>query len=216
MTTRETTDETARETAPFETAEVRWFAPGPIPDAVAAWFDALGPAAAPASRTDRYLVPVSADEPGVKLREGRLEVKQRVRSLGPEVLGAAEGVVETWRKWGLALAPHAAAPSAASGWVDVEKTRRLRGFALDAGGALAPVPPEDQYADGAVALELSTLVVEGAAFWSVCLEANGADEAARLGTLRRVGRRVLAAAPEGALPRARSVGYPAWLASRPA
>lgn len=172
----------------LHTVEIRWFQPGPTPAAARAWFDALGPEVLAESRVDAYLTPES-DALGVKLREGAVEAKRRTDRLGSLAVGAGE--VEAWTKWSF---PRADAATPDQGWVEVAKTRRQRH---------AP--------SGDCALELSEVVVRGETWWSVCLEATGADLAARRAALADGARQWLASAP--ALPAEAARGYPAWLRS---
>ena len=58
-----------------EATELRWFADGPLPGSVRAWF--AGPADAAEERCDRYLLDGAVDI-GIKVRGGRtLELKAR-------------------------------------------------------------------------------------------------------------------------------------------
>ena len=176
----------------LRTAEARWFRRGPTPDAVAAWFDALGPPVEPASRTDRYLRPTDAAL-GVKLREGRVEAKRRDGTAGPLTAGRAEATVETWTKWSFALSE---APEVGEAWVEVAKTRRQR---------------EHEAGDGACRLELSEVEVGGEAWWSVCLEADGPSAEARQRALATAAVRWLGRADAPALSADDARSYPAWL-----
>ena len=176
----------------LRTAEVRWFHAGRAPAAVAAWFDALGPPVEAASRTDRYLRPTD-DALGVKLREGRVEAKRRDGTAGPLAAGRAEATVETWTKWSFALSE---APVVGETWVEVAKTRRQR---------------EHAAGDASCRLELSEVEVGGAAWWSVCLEADGPNAEARQRALAEAAARWLGRADAPALAAADARGYPAWL-----
>ena len=176
-----------------ESLEVRWFLPGPIPDAAQAWFDLLGAPVEAASRTDRYLVPTESDDLGVKMREGRIEAKQRTGRGQRGQWGSAEAVPESWRKWALGLAMDA---PLAPGWVDVSKTRRQRWVPLR--GA-------------ACALELAVVQLGAATWWSLCLEAAGGTGEARQRVFREAARRWLDHPKAPALPAAAALGYPAWL-----
>src|SRR5207302_10844196 len=65
----------------FTTAEVRWFFEGPIPDEIEQWScSSLALDAAP--REDHYLLFPAALCLGLKLREGWLEIKYLVESVG--------------------------------------------------------------------------------------------------------------------------------------
>lgn len=173
------------------TLEVRWFLPGPLPPEAEEWFASLGPAPSSESRTDRYLVPAESDDLGLKLREGRVEAKQRTSSWGRRE-GAAGGLVEAWRKWSLGVADE----PPETGWLDIAKTRRQRAAVLLGTGARC-------------SLELAEVAVGGARWWSVCLEASGASSRERWALLRAGARRWrLGTLP---LPPSASMGYPAWL-----
>lgn len=175
---------------PLRTVEARWFVRGPLPETARDWFDALGPPVEASSRADRYLAPAS-DALGVKVREGRVEAKRRASTLGPLQAGSSGGRLEAWVKWSFTLAE-----DAAPDWVEVRKTRWQR--RLEAAG-------------GACALELAEVTVDGAAWWSVCLEAEGPDDDARRAALGVAARRWLGRGDAPALPVGASAGYPAWL-----
>lgn len=180
---------------PYRTHEVRWFWKGPIPDAMQAWFDGLGPSVEAESRTDRYLAPTS-DALGVKLREGYVEAKRREDKVGQLAAGRVEATVEAWAKWSFDLAD---TPVPEGGWVAVAKRRRQR----------------HRQAEGAVcALELATLEVEGETWGSVCLEAHGPDADARRTALEEAARTWLGHDDAPALAADDAMGYPAWLLSR--
>lgn len=84
----------------FSTVEVHWFFNGGIPKEIQYWFDQVNssPAAQPV-RTDHYLQQEEMTSLGVKLREGRIEIKQRVREFGQSCFGSnVVGTIEGWRK----------------------------------------------------------------------------------------------------------------------
>ena len=179
---------------PYRTAEARWFRRGPVPADVRAWFDGLGPAPEPESRTDLYLAPDSAAL-GVKVREGQLEAKRRDGAGGVRGLGRSRAAVEDWAKWSFSLVVAPQPEEGESGWVAVGKTRWQR------------------HADGC-ALELSEVTVADVPWWSVCLEASGPDHQARHDALARAAERWLGADDAPALAAADAQGYAAWLLRR--
>jgi hypothetical protein len=201
----------------FVSAELRWFAEGAPPPEVTDWFGNLGPDGLMAiedERIDRYVVPASPDEPGVKLRDLKpdapekppsLEVKQRTRTL--ERSPVASGRAEAWRKWSFPL-PGPDVDTA--GWVDVRKARRMWKFAVAEDGAVDAVAPSGRPEVGAN-VELSALGIGGRPWWSVCAEAFGPDEGAAARALDAVAARVFASGVPPALAAAASMGYPAWL-----
>lgn len=186
------------------TTEVRWFMPGLVPDAVTRWFDALGSPVAAASRTDRYLQPSTVTEPGVKLREGLLQVKARTAMLGTEVFGSGvEGVVETYRKWSLPVAEGAEEPGI--GWVDVAKTRQVRLFTPDG------FVEQAGWVDAGCNAELGEVRLGDQTWWTVCLEAFGPDAAAQHAVLRQAAQQMFARSDAPTLERMHSAGYVGWL-----
>ncbi len=182
------------------TAEVRWIVRGTIPPAVEAWFDALGAPADPERRTDRYLAPTDAAL-GLKWRDGAsgtsggpaVEPKRRDAVGDALRAGRAEASVETWAKWSL---PTAA--DAPDDWIAVEKERRQRGIGTP---------------DAGCALELTVLKVGGEAWWTVALEATGADDAARTHSLADGAAQWLDRDDAPTLAAADAMSYPAWLLS---
>jgi hypothetical protein len=179
---------------PLDTVETRWFFRGPLPGGAHAWLEAAAPdgVVAEPARTDRYLRLPGVDCLGVKLREGRVELKRRL-----ETCPAASGETHPpsrWRKYGWATAEDGAfAPEA-----DCVRVRKERWQGLwHAGGA-------------ACALELSALEAAGAPWWGMCFEATGgAGEALVL--LRRVREQAFAAEGAPDLAAGQCLSYPAWL-----
>ena len=90
----------------FPSVEARWFYDGTIPPRVLRWFrEYQGSLEGPAHRVDYYLRLADGDSLGIKVREGRLEIKQRHRTYGMvEFHERATGLVEHWRKWSFQLA----------------------------------------------------------------------------------------------------------------
>ena len=185
----------------FVTAEVRWFYEGPPPDAVAAWFQGLGPPVDEQDpRTDYYLRPTD-EALNVKLREGQAEAKRRDGTVGALVSLAdgQAGMVEHWRKWSFPLASEAlGSPPADAYWM---RAYRLAEDAID----------EDTETSSEAArrceCELSELTIKDQTWWSLCLEASG-DEPED--SLRRTATHIFGpTAPS--LHADASMGYPAWL-----
>lgn len=174
-----------------ETVETRWFLPGPLPAAVAAWFGAVASDARTERRTDRYLVPES-EAVGQKHREGRAEVKTRTGLAEAVSCGGASGTAERWCKKAVEALPDAPL-------VDVAKARQL--CVADTSSA-------------SCMLEVSEVSVGDETWWTVCLEAGGPSAEARERALREACQRWLAHPDTPALPMEASRGYPAWLMER--
>jgi hypothetical protein len=155
----------------FPTAEVRWFfRDEPFPPSLL--FDTSN---APSQRTDWYAP--AGEHSGVKFREGRLEVKLRVASLGERAFKGARGHVEGWQKWSVEM-PLGDRPSEkllhAAGWIGVTKLRHLRTFAID-GTAICQL---DRLGGSGVQLEWTKLTVCGEnvseqTWWTVGFESSG-------------------------------------------
>ena len=88
-----------RPTGPFllPSVEVRWFVEGDLPAALERWIDGRADPAASGSRTDAYVALTGAPGTGIKLREGRIEVKTLRHRIPPSP--AIPGWVEWWLKW---------------------------------------------------------------------------------------------------------------------
>lgn len=206
----------------FHTAEVRWFRRGKLPATVQSWFSNC-PGKTPSweQRTDTYLM-THVDYVGMKIREGRLEVKFRTRRVRKrEFLPKLTGTVENWTKVGFgdesnSLAATNAQPPGTR-WLEVKKARLIRHYtqtdsgkiiSLDA-GAMSFSPTQLEVDDGC-SLEITEIEILGGSWWSVGFEAFGVQESREV---------LLEAAVEylgkmydsPALQLQDSHGYPSWL-----
>ncbi len=196
----------------YPTIEVRWFQQGQIPPEVWAWFGRIGPLPEEQPiRVDHYLHLPDKDSLGIKLREGRLEIKQRQRQVGVvRFHERVAGLVEQWRKWSFPLAHNEpTVPGPDDAWIAVEKRRRLRRYQLIDGKHVETVAVATDAAQGCE-LELSRIKAADQQWWSLCFEAFG-DEAALQENLRQVVSHVLAAREPPVLKANASCGYPVWL-----
>ncbi len=146
----------------WPTVEVRWFYPGQVPGPALAWFRqvASDPEEQP-GRVDYYLLLESTEALGIKMREGRIEIKQRQQRLGlVRFQDGIAGQVEAWRKWSFGLA-WAGAFAPPSSWIVVEKKRTLHRFQIGGEGQIVPLPAGSYEAVGC-GLELTRIGVGGA------------------------------------------------------
>jgi hypothetical protein len=184
---------------------MRWFFPS-LPLDVDRHFPVPGMLS---SRTDWYALP-SDPRCGIKLREGRMEIKLRLSSMGTRTLGTLCGELESWHKWGLEFAPGEFPTEQnlqLSGWLAVRKQRYLQHFSV----AGAEVREINTRPDNGCEFELTQLDINGESWWTVGFEAVG--QANQLETnLAHVARTVLQRggflqrfAPEN------SLGYARWL-----
>jgi hypothetical protein len=197
------------------TMEVRWFYGGTIPPDMVGWFhQADQHSADPSPRVDHYLRIAEGDTLGIKLREGRIELKQRHRQYGAVRLhGWVAGIMEHWRKWSFPLAglndglKGAAHP--ASDWIDVYKRRWLQRYEVLDEEKIAAVSSQ-YYPDQGCDFELTEVRAAGAAWWTLGFEAFGNEDTIQE-NLRLLADRVLGFTDPPVLAVEDSYGYPRWL-----
>ena len=200
----------------FPTVEVRWFHKGPVPPRVTAWFEQTGKEPGElAKRTDYYLRLAGGDALSIKLREGKIEVKQRQQQLGiSRFHQRVTGNGERWRKWSFALAGNIDTldkmlmPSGSR--IGVYKARRLRRYLLS-GNLPSEIEASDDWPLTGCHFELTELGIRGETWWSVCLEAFGLESTLQK-NLALVAGLVMVNAQPPFLNVDDSYGYPYWLA----
>lgn len=198
----------------LHTAEMRWFVTGALPDAIAAWFHGGMAALRSETRTDHYLVFPGSAAVGVKVREGRFEIKARCGE--PQLFQLAtqvQGHSDCWLKWSTDVPPTeawiAALLAEPQGWFAVSKTRWTRRFVQE--GATIREVKAEQEGQLVCSVELAQIDVGSSAWWSIGLEAQAAPDTAQE-LLRRVGVVFFAHQPPGTpLDAAASFAYPSWL-----
>lgn len=168
---------------------------------------------------------------GVKIREGRLELKALVGSAGVrEFADTVTALRETWVKWSFGggskgtLRDLVANPD--DRWIAVTKKRFLRRFSLDNGEVNETSAVAAQSVPGCQAeLTAVDLILSGnepvgpdpgagrrtESWWSLSLESFG-EPGSALGNLDRTAEHFFDTPPPVPLPEARSLSYPAWLA----
>lgn len=198
----------------YPTAEVRWFYAGRVPPEVRAWFrQAVRQPMGPLHRVDYYLRLADGDSLGIKLREGRVEIKKRLGQRGVvHFHRRVAGVVERWRKWSFVLAEAgqevASLIHPASSWIGVQKERALCRYRLE-GSQQGVVVPAGEPASLGCGLELTTLRLWGEEWWTVGFEAFGGEASLEEALLLAAD---LALGEEPPVLEARdSYGYPRWL-----
>ena len=197
-------------------AELRWFKCGKLPDAIAQWFqqDELGNYLAPAEeRVDVYLYLPACDYMGIKLRQGRLEIKWRKAELGILRFGdTLEGKAEKWGKW-LCEDPtqESFQPQDVGGesWVSVNKVRSQRRYQVLSGESIKAVPVTESVDQGCN-VELTQLSINGNNWWSLGFEAFGEDDCL-MNNLQAVASEVLKTYGGLKLQSQDSYAYPSWL-----
>jgi hypothetical protein len=196
----------------YLTAEVRWFNWGPVPRAVLDWLEQRSSLPAPQPpRQDHYLGLGNASL-GIKLREGRIEVKMRLQQRGMARFGEnIVGQAERWRKWSFPLSDPDPGSwlSPAGAWIPVRKVRRLHRYGLAEDGTVSLVP-SDRLPTAGCDFELSEVRTVEGTWWSVCFEAFG-PAAGLEDSLYAVAAIIMAPGWPVAMEAEGSYSYPEWL-----
>ena len=181
----------------LETLELRWFAPGRIPNPAVSWFEASAPHVEVEERIDSYLM-IGRPDIGVKRRDsGPLEVKvRRCTGRRMSVGDVLVGHVEEWHKQ-----TRDRSPAAGERWLDVHKTVITYPFRLAGAGGLV----------AGCDIELAAVRAEEVEAWTLAFEASG-PRSDRMSVLRSAMEQFLADLPAGiAAALDLEAGYPAWL-----
>lgn len=200
-------------------AEIRWFQTGPIPTKLSKWF-ALQPLVEKEdARTDTYLVLLGSKAVGLKLREGRFEIKAE-REPPREVTFTKDvtGYADAWTKFSLESPVVAELECAiiASGepLISIDKVRYLQRYSLDS-GTPEPVSGKKPLPKEGCLFELTDLIVGKQKYWTLGFEAFGVVD--RLSAyVVETAQRVFAVedCPQP-LRLGASLSYPAWIMSLP-
>ncbi len=209
------------------TCEMRWFFPGSIPESIETWFqeNITNSQQQPEERTDVYLYSPNCDFMGIKLRQGRLEIKWRNAELGVLKLGEfVSGKAEKWGKWlcndknGETFQP--AQVVANPIWVSVKKVRYSQFFqvtpeskpqllASDAHEGAAK-GDRNGSSDNGCSVEITHLTVQQNTWWSLGFEATG-EESKLMENLQITASSVFDTYDGFKLLAENSFAYPHWL-----
>jgi hypothetical protein len=221
------------QTVPFASYEVRWFFEGQANQhaSLKHWFETVVPipkasgVGAPVwkgrldEQPDVYLLVPGSDDMGIKWREGELQMKGRLSSLGTHVFcGRHQGKIERWIKWSYANTPEAyqrlflGAQETGLVTASVQKTRALRKVRLDTLTGTAQEVDAQALVDRGLGCELTDLEVAGKAYCSLAFEAFP-DDSAMDGAFMQAVESFLDGLTGVHLGAAHSWSYPAWLGS---
>ena len=204
----------------FRTSEARWFIPGSLPDEALKWFIADRSLDPEGVQIHEYLVLPDCPSVGVKLREGRFEIKailEPPQPLGPDL--PVKGRTDRWVKWSLAsegLQTLEPALHQSGTWLKVRKERFLRRFAADTGRLVEVIAPPGSFPGSGVNLELTRIGAEinPRSWFSLAFEAFGPAAVANqlLLDALRLFFKDHDPVPGMPLEEENSLSYPAWLA----
>jgi hypothetical protein len=166
---------------------------------------------------DVYLLVPGSDDMGIKWREGKLQIKGRVASVGTQVFcERRQGKIERWVKWSYSDMPAAYKRGFVAGketglvTASVGKTRAVRKVRLDTLTGKAQEVDAQTFVDRGVGFELTNLKVAGKAYCSLAFEAFPDDSAMDAAFTQAV-ESFLGGLKELNLTAACSQSYPAWL-----
>jgi hypothetical protein len=193
-----------------KSVETRWFLPGMIPPQVKTWFqeDMVMPQP---SRIDLYLHTTGVHDLGIKLREGRIELKQRLNELGQQTFHPrVTGFVESWGKWSFLVSDANYSEQELSGnWIPVEKTRSIRRYQVTPDEDIRAVPgwlfPVQRST-----IEIAEIIINNTTWWSLNLEVVG-TEIDLLNALQTTADMAFHKSGMPSLSITQSFSYPQWL-----
>lgn len=159
-------------------AEIRWFIKGKIPTAVSDWFIGLNNNYVnQPERSDYYLLLKSDDSLGIKLREGKVEIKQLKQFIGQISPGQnIIGNAEKWIKWSFELDQANKILSKdllSNNWIAVKKKRTLVNYGITEENIVSQKEPIS-YKNGCIT-ELTSINLNNEDWWSFGLEAYGEE-----------------------------------------
>jgi hypothetical protein len=194
--------------------EARWFIAGLLPEKLRTWFvQGMIVAADPKIRTDHYLFLPGVASIGMKLREGKFEVKRRDADFGLVPIGSrATGRLALWRKWSFTIAGKDGEEAPDGHWFSIEKKRLLRKYILKNGG-FTSVDPATTFSEFGCTVELTTLKIRHVDWWSFGFEAFGPDENRLRETLEQVTTSCVDGLDDPGLSADNSFDYPEWIGS---
>ena len=193
--------------------EARWFMRGTVPKEALDWIQRWECAgSAPEERDDHYLCLPGATSLGVKLRDGRFEVKRRDIDMGLVPLGdRVAGRLALWRKWSFKLEGDSGKKAPDGYWITIEKERYLRKYEI-VNDSLKAVEPNKFPVRGCT-VELTQLQVRGTTWWSLGFEAFGPHDDELRSTLTLVAEKCFTRGDHPTLDSESSFDYPEWLVS---
>lgn len=198
----------------FQTAEIRWFHPGNIPGEIEKWFTSLdGQFEEQPPRTDRYLKLNGSNTLGIKIREGRFEIKEnQSREKKFLSINKIEGFAELWTKWSFESFENKYHLNKLikGEFIAINKIRALQKYIFDSNGNIES--GFDNFNSDGCNLELTIVSVNNSNWWTLGLETYG-----RIGlfedNLKTAFYQIFKERFPGNLSRSNSFSYPKWLMS---
>lgn len=194
-------------------AEIRWFIKGEIPSTIFDWFIGLNENNVnQPERIDKYLLYKSGNTLGIKLREGRIEIKQQTQNIGKISPGKnVTGNAQKWRKWSFELNDANNIHSndvLNNAWLAITKNRILVNYGITEDKIVSQKEPIT-YKNGCIA-EITSLNIKSENWWTLGLEAYG-EENRLLDNLVLISHLIFSDKSNINLSFEDSLSYPGWL-----
>jgi len=198
----------------LKTTEVRWFQKSTTWPDVEAWFKmgAMDATIEP-FRVDYYLSMPFEEELGIKVRDGKLEIKRRVHDDGVHSFSdRVSGYVSTWRKWSFPLVnSEEFLESTKEPWIKIGKDRTVRKFQAIEHDQIEEVHPRSLAIRGCI-LEFTRLTDMRDSFWcSIGIEAFGDFAESKENNVKSFLAKLIKETRCPILPVEISMDYPSWL-----
>jgi len=207
----------------FQTAEIRWFFEGDIPEEISEWIIGLdGLFEEQEPRTDLYLQLENNTSLGIKIREGKFEFKER-HSQETKLIAKdnIEGYVESWTKWSFESVENKYPLNeiVKGNWIEVIKVRNLQKFIFNPIGKISD--GFDNYRSDGCNIELTKIISYSSddsqssdeykqPWWTLGLETYGATSLLEQ-NLKIAFNYIFQTQFPGTLLKDDSFGYPQWL-----
>ena len=207
----------------FQTAEIRWFFEKNLPEVISEWFIGLdGKFEKQEARTDFYLQLENNTSLGIKIREGKFEIKERQSTEGKVLANNnIEGISESWTKWSFESAEdkYPLNEIVKGNWIEVIKARKLQKYIFDQKGLISG--GFDDYRSDGCNVELTKIKSNSSddlkssnesklTWWTLGLETYGTTASLER-NLQTAFDHIFQSKFPGTLSKENSFGYPEWL-----
>lgn len=159
----------------YKSTEIRWFKKS-IDESIIKWFNKENINFQNVeSRVDHYLILPGNETLNIKLREGNIEIKQRISQPAEvELNPALKGYLENWEKWSFHIESgntllDVIPKNSENRWVEISKTRLGLKYVLNDGSNYILIPISENVPSGCQ-IEYSRVVLNQETWYSFNLE----------------------------------------------
>lgn len=154
--------------------EMRWFLEGKIPTEIKDWYEQE--TYQRENIDDKYLISSACSSFGIKLRNGRLEIKEKTaEGIVINITDTIQGKLERWKKTVFGLFPNLSEINQeTAGWTTVHKIRKIKHYRFEAPGEIKLVSNGQQPPTGC-RLELAQIKINHSDWWTIIFEMSGEE-----------------------------------------